>query len=140
MFSLVKMIPRVIINKVATFPPYTGDDLERYQSILAGLQPACDTYLDILSNDELDTTPADLDQMRTLLRKMNQAKFFEFLGVMEEVRDFVLKKIKEVPVPENGGVGVEVNVEVDVSVTETDASVPPGDEGNHGGETDDDDA
>ena len=138
MFSLVKMIPRVIINKVATFPPYTGADLERYQSILADLSPACDTYMEILNNDEVDTTPADLDGMRTLLRKMNQAKFFEFLGVIEEVRDFVVTKVEGVSTDQEAEVDVEINVDVDVEVTETDTHVTPADEDDPGGESGDD--
>lgn len=94
MFQLVKMIPRVIIKKVATFPPFTGSDLDRYTVALDALEPACDTYMEMLSNDEVDTKPADIIDLRDLIREMNQAVFFDFLDVLDEMRDYIVEKVE----------------------------------------------
>lgn len=98
MFTLVKMIPRVIIKKVATFPPFTGTDLDRYTAALDILELDCETYLALLSNDEATTAPSDVFDLRNLIRNMQQSFFFDFLNTLEEVRDYVAGKV--VPLPE----------------------------------------
>lgn len=93
MFILVKMVPRVIIKKVATFPPFAGADLDRYTAALDVLESDSEIYLTLLSNDEVATAPSDVFDMRNHIRSMQQSAFFGFLDVLEEVRDYVAAKV-----------------------------------------------
>lgn len=95
MFSLVKMIPRVIIKKVAIFPPFSEPDLDRYTAALDALEPACDTYLEQLSNDEVTVVPSDVFDLRNLIRNMQQAAFFDFLEALELTRDYIVAKVAQ---------------------------------------------
>jgi len=120
MFKLTGMIFRVIVTEVANFPPFTGSDLDRYTAAITTLHPACNTYLVILQNDEVECTPADVTDLRTLIRRMIQAEFFNFLDALEETRDYIVKKVEEAPKneeqeQEGGNEGEEVDENVVVT-------------------------
>lgn len=100
MFKLVKLIPGVIIKKVAVFPPFAGADLERYTTTLDQLQPACESYMDLLSADDVSAAPSDVFDLKGKIRNLQQAAFFGFLDVLDETRDFVVEKVNAAPAPE----------------------------------------